>query len=376
MKNFLSSVLKRKVLVFIMFFLPCMVFSQKVKQMVSGKIVLEDDKVAGTVISISKDGVLFKKISINETGRFLFSLDYHQDYILSFEKNKYVTKKIFISTKVPKNTLDEGYDPIEFTIALFKQYEGLNTVIFNQPVGRWTYDDKNDGFVYDMDYTKSIQSEIAKVEADVKVKQEEEKVQKEQQKQQEITENKNKQNANANTKKNPNPEDDAGKKAKGEGDEEWKKKLNPKKYNDFKDETEEEKQKKKQMEKDKLKAKADEDNKKKLEAKAKEEELARLYKEAKAKGDEELRKLLADSRMKSYLSGLYPVGITIEITKDPKKEVKRIIVNRNGMCNIYSEVKHSWGGKYCFKNSETISQVVFNKETKPLANEPVINKSE
>lgn len=390
MKYMTSVILKRNIILLFMAIIPCIVSSQKkVKLMIIGSVVIDDDKVAGTIVSIEKNNAPFKKMSINETGKFAVSVEYQEEYIFSFEKKGYITKKISISTKIPKNVLDEGYEPITFKISLFKQYEGVNTVIFNQPVGRYAYDDKKDEFTYDMDYTKTIQSEIAKVEAEVQVKKEEEK---EQKKQQVIAENNNKKNTNTNIKNIPSQtedennknkarakqekEDDINKKAKASADEEWKKKLNPKKYNDFRSESEEDKQKKKELEKAKLQAKVDEENQKRLEAKAKEEEFARLYKEAKSKGEEEMRKLLSDSRMKSFLASIYQVGITIEITKDPKKEVKRVIVNRDGMCNVYSEVKHSWGGKYYFKNSETISQLVFNKETKPLANEQIFNKSE
>lgn len=351
--------------------------SAQVKLMVTGSIELDDgEKPSGVVVTVEKNGAQFKKISISETGKFAVSITYQDEFILSFEKKGYVTKKIAISTIVPKSILDEGYDPITFKVGMFKQYEGMNTVIFNQPVSRYKYDEKTDDFIYDTDYTKTIQSEITKVEAEVQVKQQ---VEKEQKKTLLAANAKNNNNSTNqvnnkdNSKNNINPatgndkdnrqkanalsdsEIDMNKKAKAKSDDEWKKKLAAKNNNYNNVSSEEDKAKR---------------------AKAKEEDFARMLREAKAKGEEEMRKLLADARMKSYLSKIYPEGITIETTKDKWKETKRVIVNRNGMCNIFSEVIHSWGGKYYFKNNETISQYVFTKETKPLGNEAIYNKTE
>lgn len=400
--------------------------SAQVKLMVTGSIELDDgEKPSGVVVTVEKNGAQFKKISISETGKFAVSITYQDEFILSFEKKGYVTKKIAISTIVPKSILDEGYDPITFKVGMFKQYEGMNTVIFNQPVSRYKYDEKTDDFIYDTDYTKTIQSEITKVEAEVQVKQQ---VEKEQKKTLLAANAKNNNNSTNqvnnkdNSKNNINPatgndkdnrqkanalsdsEIDMNKKAKAKSDDEWKKKLAAKNnnYNNVSSEedkakrakakADEERLKKENEEKKKalygakgksdedkkkeLQAKSDEDSKRLAEAKAKEEDFARMLREAKAKGEEEMRKLLADARMKSYLSKIYPEGITIETTKDKWKETKRVIVNRNGMCNIFSEVIHSWGGKYYFKNNETISQYVFTKETKPLGNEAIYNKTE
>lgn len=416
-----------KIVLLFLFLLSSVVARSQVKLMITGNIELDDgEKVAGAVISVEKNGAQYKKISISETGKFAVSITYQDEFIFSFEKKGYVTKKIAISTIVPKNILDEGYDPISFKVGLFKQYEGMNTVVFNQPVSRYKYDEKTDDFIFDTDYTKTIQSEITKVEAEVQVKKQEEK---EIKKQQQLTNNSNQggnKNNNTNTgedgkqkmaisetdKNNrtsanalSESESDPTKKAKAKNDEEWKKKLTPNKYKDFNNLSEEEKAKrakakeeeerlkKENAEKNKnlygakgkededkrkqqMNAKADEDARRIAEAKAKEEDLARLLKEAKAKSEEELRKLMADARMKSYLSKIYPEGITIETSKDKWKETTRVIVNRSGICNIFTEIKHSWGGKYYFKNNETISQHVFTKETKPIGNEAVYQKSE
>jgi hypothetical protein len=52
----------------------------------------------------------------------------------------------------------------------FKQYAGVNTVIYNQPVGKIRFNDVLNEFDYDTDYTKSIQSEITKADEALKAK--------------------------------------------------------------------------------------------------------------------------------------------------------------------------------------------------------------
>lgn len=344
--------------------LPYAVYGQKQKLLVSGKVVLDDDKPSGTVIKIEKDGVQWKNVSIGENGRFTIGLEYQFDYVLSFEKKKYVTKKISISTKLPPDVkIDEGYDPFTFSISLFKQYEGVNTVVFNQPVGIIKYNPKKDEFDFDTDYTKSIQSEISKVEAEVEVKKTEEK---EQLKQEQLANNLNKANKNANNDLYN---------AKAKQDEDAKAKAKAKTDNDNRNNQTAGKSPNDEY-KEKLRAKAENDSRKRTEAEAIADENKRRLAEAKAKQEEEMRKAKAAGKLKSYLASIYPAGITIEITKDDRKETKRYIVNRDSLANEYIEVLHAWGGKYYFKNGETISNIIFKKETKPMGAEPVYIKNE
>ncbi|MFP4448641.1 MAG: hypothetical protein ACOCZ4_01230 [Bacteroidota bacterium] len=70
---------------------------------------------------------------------------------------------------------------------------------------------------------------------------------------------------------------------------------------------------------------------------------------------------------KKYLNSLaeeYPQGVTVENYEFERRTVKRVIVNYEGKATEYRKVKHSWGGTYYFRNGQTISQAVFNVETK------------
>lgn len=126
-----------------------------------------------STVKIARDGTNIKTIDPSRS-RLTESLDFGHDYILTFEKPGYITKRIAISTKgVPKDVQDDELD-FDFVVEIFQQYEGINTVVFNQPVARYFYDAKEDGFAYDTDYTKSIRAALSTFEEAYK---EQEKVQ-------------------------------------------------------------------------------------------------------------------------------------------------------------------------------------------------------
>ena len=96
-------------------------------------------------------------------------------HLLEFEKDGFVSKKLSFDTHAPAEAIANGFTPFEFAVSMFKQYEGVNTVVFNQPVGMIRYDKETDDFDYDTDYTKSIQSALEKTLQEVAAKQEQEK---------------------------------------------------------------------------------------------------------------------------------------------------------------------------------------------------------
>ncbi len=100
---------------------------------------------------------------------YTLNLEIGADYILSFNKPGYITKKININTTgADEERIEQGFESYPFTVVLMKQYEGVNIVVFNQPVAKITYSKRFDEFDYDTDYTKSIQSAIQKAEDDLK----------------------------------------------------------------------------------------------------------------------------------------------------------------------------------------------------------------
>ncbi len=91
-------------------------------------------------------------------------LEYNAEYRLDFTKPGYITKSIRINTGTPEDRRKIGFDPYKIGVRLFKQYEGVNIVVYNQPVAFIRFLPEFDEFGYDTDYTKSILSELRAAE--------------------------------------------------------------------------------------------------------------------------------------------------------------------------------------------------------------------
>ncbi len=141
---------------------------------VNGRFKVEDGSLDGARMIVYKNGE--KQRTLNSgLAKFTMDLDLNSNYILEFEKNGFVTKRLSFDTHAPAEAITNGFTPFEFVVSLFKQYDGVNTVVFNQPVGMIRFDKNTQDFDYDTDYTKSIQSALEETMRNVAAKQEQEK---------------------------------------------------------------------------------------------------------------------------------------------------------------------------------------------------------
>lgn len=91
-------------------------------------------------------------------------LEYNAEYQLDFTKPGYITKSIHVNTAVPEERRKFGFDSYKIGVRLFKQYDGVNITIYNQPVASIRYLPELDEIGYDTDYTKSILSLLTETE--------------------------------------------------------------------------------------------------------------------------------------------------------------------------------------------------------------------
>ena len=152
--------------------LPSMVFGQG-RFTVNGRMKIEGSDLAGARAVVYKNGSKERSIT-TDLNKFSLDLELNANYVVSFEKDGYVAKKVSFNTKAPAEAIANGFMPFDFAVSLFKQYDDINIVVFNQPVGMIRYDDQTGDFDYDTDYTKSIQSQLQQVLAQVEIKQKEE----------------------------------------------------------------------------------------------------------------------------------------------------------------------------------------------------------
>jgi hypothetical protein len=146
-------------------------FSQSNKFMITGRFKIDGGSKSGAKIILEKDGRQVK--SLDGEARFEIGLDYQAVYTVSFVKEGFVTKRLRFDTHVAQERIEYGFIPFDFTVEIFEQFDDMNVVVFNQPVGKIAFSDIIDEFDYDTDYTKSIQSQIDEVLDEVEEKKEE-----------------------------------------------------------------------------------------------------------------------------------------------------------------------------------------------------------
>lgn len=141
--------------------------AQKNEFIVEGRFKIDGGSVGGAKILVEKDGQQVK--SIEGDSKFEVGLDFQAIYVISFVKEGFVTKRLHFDTHVPIDRVDYGFEPFRFSVELFEQYDDVNMVVFNQPVGKISYSDLIYEFDYDTDYTKSIQTRIDQAMDEVEV---------------------------------------------------------------------------------------------------------------------------------------------------------------------------------------------------------------
>lgn len=137
---------------------------------VTGKMKLETGKLSAKM-EVQKNGSRIRIAELSGNGKFEQKVDKDASYLFIFSQEGYVTKKIDVDTRLKIDRAEDAlpFLPFSFEITLFEQYEGVNTVVFNQPVARIKYNPELDDFDYDTDYSKSIQERMEEAEKEVAI---------------------------------------------------------------------------------------------------------------------------------------------------------------------------------------------------------------
>ena len=153
------------ILVTVMALLTVNVWSQSNEFLITGRFKIDGGSNNGAQIVLEKDGRKVKTLPGN--ARVEVGLDYQAVYIISFVKKGFVTKKLRFDTHVAQDRIEFGFLPFDFTIEIFEQFDEVNMVMFNQPVGKISFSDVIDEFDYDTDYTQSIQAKMEEIMEEV-----------------------------------------------------------------------------------------------------------------------------------------------------------------------------------------------------------------
>lgn len=126
------------------------------------QFIIENGDYDRSMVVVKKNGI--SVFSVPGDKNLRLKLDFDEAYILSFTKPGYITKQIAVDTHVPAERIETGFDPYKIGVRLYKQYDGVNTVVYNQPVANIRYMASLDDMGYDTDYTKSILSLLTDTE--------------------------------------------------------------------------------------------------------------------------------------------------------------------------------------------------------------------
>ena len=130
---------------------------------VYSRIDIIDGDLSGSKLNLKVDGNQVTSVKPQRNGRVETKLEFNKTYTLEYTKPGYVTKRIQINTRVPDEEKNEVFGPIDFAVELFKDYEGLETVIFDKPVAKIFYKPRANGFTYDVEYSRLIKDKIERV---------------------------------------------------------------------------------------------------------------------------------------------------------------------------------------------------------------------
>jgi hypothetical protein len=332
--------------------------------------------------------------------KFTLNLKTNSNYILSFNKPGYITKKIEFNTSAPADRIEQGLYDIPMKVILIKQYEGVNIVVFNQPVAKYKYSKVTDDFDYDTDYTKQIQSALKDAEDELAEKKKEEKanapaiakaaekakvdsianskaeakakLEVEQRKKAEV-----KAIQEAETKSKNDSIAQAKKDSFAKAEEEKRQQATAKMEEDERKKTEAIAEEEKR--KSEAKALSDEEARRKAQAKQEDEDRKKLNATASSGSDLKKSALSVegiDQRNKQNAipntgsevhelekSESLPPNVNVETIAENNRNITKATVTTGDKEMVYFKIIYKWGGVFYFKNEQSISQAAFQLAT-------------
>jgi hypothetical protein len=143
-------------------------FSQSVTLDIEGNISCEDQKAArGAIVSVTRDGKPFTSFPTGADGGYFLYLPMGSDFVVDISKKGYVHKVFTVSTKnIPFESTLKKFSSIITDIELLEFAEGVDFSILDQPMNKYYYNPKKDDFEYDKEYLSEMLALIEDVKRD------------------------------------------------------------------------------------------------------------------------------------------------------------------------------------------------------------------
>jgi tetratricopeptide (TPR) repeat protein len=138
-------------------------FSQHNDDVLMLKGLLEEghDPLSGVYVTIDQDNKTLRTTTTDEKGLFTLDMNLHSIYTISFKKEDYVTKKIYVNSSLPEG--EGGEWQVEFSMGLFEMYPGLDVSALEYPVTKIIFKEDENGFGYDEHYTAKMMAKVEKI---------------------------------------------------------------------------------------------------------------------------------------------------------------------------------------------------------------------
>jgi tetratricopeptide (TPR) repeat protein len=121
-----------------------------------GEVDDGDYPISGVTLNFYIDGVKITSTVNDAKGLFKINLRHNTIYIIEALKEGYIPEKVELNTTVTNDVLRSGGigETFDFTISIFKDYPGLKTEAFSEPVVYYNFNSKK-GWYFEPDTRKS-----------------------------------------------------------------------------------------------------------------------------------------------------------------------------------------------------------------------------
>ncbi|MCW3086341.1 MAG: hypothetical protein JWP12_3707 [Bacteroidetes bacterium] len=116
------------------------------------------------LVTIYSGDVPYSEFWTNKKGKCSFKLPLDKNFKIQISKEGFVTKYIFVSTKIPESKKDVF--SFNFDVDIFQELRGLDVSVLKNPIAKVSYNIPLEGFAYDVNYTNRINSDLKKMYKD------------------------------------------------------------------------------------------------------------------------------------------------------------------------------------------------------------------
>ncbi|MFZ1686759.1 MAG: carboxypeptidase-like regulatory domain-containing protein [Flavobacteriales bacterium] len=121
---------------------------------------LDGDPVKGATVLVNSDGVAENVLTPKRNGRYTFELQRGKAYELTYTAPGQVSKRVVIDTHGAPPLLDVPSITMTVEITLFPPVEGMDTKLFQEPLGRASYKHSVRNIVWDKTYGEAKRAEL------------------------------------------------------------------------------------------------------------------------------------------------------------------------------------------------------------------------